>query len=63
MQEIRFDTDSPNVKIVQRVTAGALETLREITSTTGEVDVTDEEIRKTIETITITRTTIQKIQQ
>ncbi|WP_395073905.1 hypothetical protein [Flavobacterium sp.] len=57
--EIRIKTDNPNVTMVQRFGSGLLETLREIKSTTGEIDVTVDEIKKTVETITITRTIIQ----
>lgn len=61
-KETRIDTDNDNVKIVNRFSAGAFETLREVTTTTGEVqDNSNTEIRQTIEIITITRTIIQSI--
>lgn len=55
MQENIFDTENPNVKIVQRPRNGQLETLRQITATTGEVS---QDNGDTIETITITRTVL-----
>ena len=60
MKEIIIDTDIPNVKLVQRANNGSLETLRQITSTTGEIasQINDAD---TIETITITRTTLNTI--
>jgi hypothetical protein len=61
MKKIK-DPENPNIVYYQKVTGGALETIRQVKSTTGEVDITtDEDIRKTEETITIIRTTIQKI--
>lgn len=61
-KEIRIDTDNENVKIVNRFSSGAFETLREQTTTTGEVqNNSSTEIRETIEIITITRTIIQSI--
>lgn len=53
MDEKIFNTENPNVKIVQRAKDGNLETLRQITATTGEVSQTNGD---TVETITITRT-------
>lgn len=60
-KENRIETNNPDVTIVQRFNGGVLETLREVKSTTGEVDETNDEIKKTVETITITRTTLQTI--
>jgi hypothetical protein len=63
MKENRIDDpENPNVAITQKIVFGALETIREVISSTGEIDITtDEDIRKTEETITIIRTTIHKI--
>ena len=61
-KEIKLDTDNPNITIVHRYVSGSLEILREVVSTTDEIDITEEnEIKKTKETITITRTIIQTI--
>ncbi len=61
-KEIRLETENPSITIVHRYVSGQLEILREVISTTDEVDVTEVgEIKKTEETITITRTIIQTI--
>ena len=61
-KEIRLETDNPNITIIHRYVGGTLEILREVKSTTDEIDITGEnDIRKTQETITITRTIIQTI--
>jgi len=53
MEQAILDTDNPNVKLIQRANNGNLETLRQITSTTGEIS---QDNGDTIETITVTRT-------
>lgn len=58
-EEIRLkDPQNPNTYFVQRVNFGRVETIKEVTVTTGEIlEDPGQEIRKTVETITITRTT------
>ncbi|WP_445454112.1 hypothetical protein [Flavobacterium sp. 25HG05S-40] len=53
MEQTILDTDNDNVKLVLRATNGNLETIRQITASTGEIS---QENGDTIETITITRT-------
>ena len=53
MEQAILDTDNENVKLVLRATNGNLETIRQITASTGEIS---QENGDTIETITITRT-------
>lgn len=55
MEQAILDTDNPNVKIVLRANNGNLETIRQVTSTTGEIE---EENGVTVEQITITRTVL-----
>lgn len=60
MTETIIDTDIPNVKLVQRANNGSFETLRQITSTTGEIPSQTNDA-DTVETITITRTTLNTL--
>jgi hypothetical protein len=61
-KEIRLETENPNITIVHRWNNGVLEIIREVVSSTGEFDITESaDIKKTEETITITRTIIQTI--
>lgn len=53
MEQAILDTDNENVKIVLRANNGNLDTIRQITVTTGEISQNNGD---TIETITITRT-------
>lgn len=53
MEAAILSTENENVKIILRANNGQLETLRQITATTGEVTQPNGD---TVETITITRT-------
>ncbi len=53
MEQAILSTENDNVKIVLRAVNGQLETLRQITATTGEVTQPNGD---TVETITVTRT-------
>lgn len=53
MTEQIYDTENANVKIIVRAKEGHLQTLRQITATSGEVLQPNGD---TVETITITRT-------
>lgn len=55
MEQTILDTENENVKIILRANAGQLQTLRQITATSGEVA---QENGDTVETITITRTVL-----
>jgi hypothetical protein len=53
MEQAILNTDNENVKIVLRANNGNLDTIRQITTTTGEISQGNGD---TVETITITRT-------
>jgi len=58
--EQRFPTNTPGVTMVQRVNGVSLETLRETRSSSGEIpDMEDASV--TVETITITRKSLNQI--
>lgn len=59
-KENRFPTDTPGVTMVQRVNGMSLETLRETRTSSGEIpDPEDSSV--TVETITITRKSLNQI--
>ena len=62
-QELKIpNPDNPNQSFYQRVFLGELETVREDIETTNEINNNNYSgIRQTIETITITRTTLTAV--